>query len=134
MGERERTKGGLGRGASRRELRRGGTGPGQVDQPGSETPDLASLYVSLAPKLERSMRREVGASEGLIEEACQFAWAQLVRHLAGVNPDAALAWLVRTAVREACRMTRNGIREPSLEAVLESAGDTALPPAPVGPE
>jgi DNA-directed RNA polymerase specialized sigma24 family protein len=41
-----------------------------------------------------------------------------------------LAWLARTASREAFRLIRRGTRELSLDALLEAAGDCALPPAP----
>ena len=53
-----------------------------------------------------------------------------MRHCASVRRETALAWLARTAEREAFRLARRELRELSLDAALELAGDTGAGPAP----
>jgi RNA polymerase sigma factor (sigma-70 family) len=91
--------------------------------------DLSVLYTSLAGKLVHTIRREFDAPEVVVEDACQFAWAQLARPGQAVRGDAAFAWLTRTASREAFRLIRRDAREMSLEGVLEAEGDCMLPPS-----
>jgi RNA polymerase sigma factor (sigma-70 family) len=99
--------------------------------------DIDELYTSLADRLERLVRVDVRASDALIEDACQFAWIRLVHHRHRVNREAALSWLVRTAVREAFKLIRRESRELSLDGAIESAGEGGLSSAGVlvpGPE
>jgi RNA polymerase sigma factor (sigma-70 family) len=96
--------------------------------------DLGELYRSLATRLERIVRRDVRAPEAVIEDACQFAWSGLLKHREGVRPEAALSWLVTTAVREALRLIRRDDRELSLEAAVELAGDAVVGARLPGPE
>src|SRR5581483_3463686 len=81
---------------------------------GSEL-DLGTLYDALSPRLWRIVRADVAAPEAIIEDACQFAWTRLVHHGARVKRETALAWLARTAVREAIRLTRRANREAPLD-------------------
>jgi RNA polymerase sigma factor (sigma-70 family) len=78
--------------------------------------DVDGLYRSLSRSLERVVRAVVHAPEPVIEEACQFAWSRLVHHRDRVRTETALAWLSRTAVREAFKVTRRAARELSLDA------------------
>jgi RNA polymerase sigma factor (sigma-70 family) len=91
------------------------------------TEDVGDLYRSLSARLENIVRRAVEAPDAVIEDACQLAWSGLVRHCARVRRDTALAWLARTAEREAVRLIRREGRELSLDATLELGGDVALP-------
>lgn len=69
-------------------------------------------------RLVRVVGTVVGASEALIEDACAFAWMQLV----GCQPEraTAFAWLRTVAIREAWRLSRVERREARLDA---PAGD-----------
>jgi RNA polymerase sigma factor (sigma-70 family) len=87
--------------------------------------DVAELYRDLSRPLERIVRAEIHAPDALIEEACQFAWARLVHHRATVRRKTALAWLARTAMREAIRLSGRGRRELSLDAELDELADIA---------
>lgn len=89
--------------------------------------DLGELYAALARRLEQIVRLDVHAREPVIEEACQFAWSALAYHQQRVRRDAALSWLATTAVHEAFKLIRRDARELSLDATLETAGETALP-------
>jgi RNA polymerase sigma factor (sigma-70 family) len=89
----------------------------------SERADPDELYRCLARSLQRIVRAGVRAPEAVIEEACQSAWTRLVYHQRRVGREAALAWLVTTATREALRLLRRGSRELPLdlaEAVADS--------------
>jgi RNA polymerase sigma factor (sigma-70 family) len=66
------------------------------------------------------------ASEPVVEDACQFAWDRLVHHRAHVNGETVFAWLARTAVREALKLSLREERLQSLDEVFELAGDAAI--------
>jgi RNA polymerase sigma factor (sigma-70 family) len=86
--------------------------------------DVAQLYATHAGRLCQTVRRGVRAPEPVIEDACQFAWSRLFHHRTRVQHEAALAWLVKTAVHEAYKLLRREGRELSLDALLEHAGET----------
>jgi RNA polymerase sigma factor (sigma-70 family) len=81
--------------------------------------DVAELYARLAERLQRIVSRDVGASEVVIEDACQVAWSRFLRHRDRVAREAALTWLVRTAIHEAWRMSRRQAREVGFDATEE---------------
>lgn len=88
------------------------------------TAEVAALYRSKSKWLEEIVRLGVRhASDPVVEDACQFAWDQLVDHLSGVKRETALGWLARTAIREARRLRRREELFPSLDAALELAGE-----------
>jgi RNA polymerase sigma factor (sigma-70 family) len=98
------------------------------------SPEIGELYRALSVRLERIVRCDVRASEAVIEDACQFAWSRLVHHAGRVRRETVLAWLARTAIREACRLSDREHRELSLEGQIELAGG-ALPSCDApGPE
>lgn len=67
----------------------------------------------------------------VIEDACQAAWARLVRHRHRFNDEDARGWLVRTAVHEAFRLCRRELREcPSNLALEDWWLDGDLPEVP----
>jgi RNA polymerase sigma factor (sigma-70 family) len=86
-----------------------------------ELGDVGDLYRSLSGSLERIVRHGVHAPEPVIEEACQVAWSRLVYHQHRVHRETALAWLSRTAVREAIRLVRRGSRELPLDSAESTA-------------
>jgi RNA polymerase sigma factor (sigma-70 family) len=81
--------------------------------------ELDRLYAELAERLESIVRHRVRAADALVEDACQFAWSQLVRHVGRVRSDCVLPWLAKTAVHEAFRLVRRDGRELSLELAAE---------------
>jgi RNA polymerase sigma factor (sigma-70 family) len=87
--------------------------------PPSAAPDLDGLYRSSAVRLAGIVRRELGAPEVVVEDACQSAWSKLLRHRQSVGRETAFSWLTTTAVREALRIVARTERELSLEAALE---------------
>lgn len=88
--------------------------------PGDATDGVADLYAGAAWSLRRLVASGVRAPEAVVEDACQVAWFRLVRDRERVGRDAAFGWLVRTATREAYRLTRREERDISLEALIDS--------------
>jgi len=92
--------------------------------------DVGDLYQAFAPRLQQIVRVDVRAPDALVEDACQFAWAALLRHAGRVRREAVLSWLATTAVHEAYKLIRRRDRDVS----LDDAGDLALRAAAPGPE
>jgi RNA polymerase sigma factor (sigma-70 family) len=88
--------------------------------------DEAELYDRHHRELIRTVSRHVNAGAALIEDACQHAWLQLLRH----QPDRAsvFPWLYVVAVHEAYRLSTLERRETHLEALApDSAWETFIP-------
>jgi RNA polymerase sigma factor (sigma-70 family) len=75
--------------------------------------DEGDLFRRLQPRLLRAVRREVTASEEVIEDACSFAWSQLLR--CQPRRDTVYGWLCKTAIREAWRLSRRERRDVRVE-------------------
>lgn len=88
--------------------------------------DEAGLFEAHHKQLVRIVAGSVNASRQTIEDACAFAWAQLLRY----QPDRrhVRAWLVRVATREAWRLTaeewRMGADEDAMERLAVCSTDT----------
>ena len=87
--------------------------------------EVGELYGSLADRLEQIVRLDVRASDAVIEDACQVAWFRLLHHRQRVHRETVMAWLARTAVREAFRSLRRDRRELSLDAAIEDGEELA---------
>jgi len=88
--------------------------------------DEADLYDRHHRELMRAVSRHVNAGAALIEDACQYAWLQLLRH----QPDRAsvFPWLYVVGVHEAYRLSTLERRELRLEALATgSAWETFIP-------
>jgi RNA polymerase sigma factor (sigma-70 family) len=96
--------------------------------------DIGELYGSLSGRLEQIVRLDVRASDAVIEDACQFAWCRLLDHGHRVHRETAMAWLARTAVREALKLVCRHRRELPLDAVLGDGTEPAWAIAPVTPD
>jgi RNA polymerase sigma factor (sigma-70 family) len=97
--------------------------------------DVGQLYGSLAARLEQIVRLDIRAPETVIEDACQVAWCRLLDHSDRVHRETVMAWLARTAEREAFRLLRRDRREVSLEAVVDDdGGPPEFAGAPATPE
>ena len=84
---------------------------------------IAVMYREHARELERRVARRARADPPTIEDACSFAWMQLITH-ASIDVDGpycgALAWLTRTAVHEAWRLQSRRARDELLGGVALS--------------
>ncbi|HET6507385.1 MAG TPA: sigma-70 family RNA polymerase sigma factor [Baekduia sp.] len=76
--------------------------------------DETQLYKTHSAALRAAVRRFVNADDAVIEDACSFAWLQLMRHQPDRGPTL-FAWLRTVAVREAWRLYQRDAREPSIE-------------------
>lgn len=70
------------------------------------------LYRRHATRLQRAVRSAIYGPDALIEDACSYAWLQLVR--AKPNP-ASFGWLYTVAIRQAWELSRRAIRECHLD-------------------
>jgi RNA polymerase sigma factor (sigma-70 family) len=88
----------------------GRTGPRPTP---SERGDEAALFLEHQRFLLRVTARRLGGSQDLAEDACAFAWLQLLR----CQPDreAVVGWLRVVARNEGYRLLRISRREPFLE-------------------
>jgi len=71
----------------------------------SSPPDAGVLFARYDRQLRDRVRGMVNTSEANIEDACMFAWVQLLRYELD-EVDAAYSWLSTVAVREAVRLDR----------------------------
>jgi len=93
-------------------------GPGHVSPARG---DEADLYRELQPRLVGLLRATLVVGAQTLEDACSFAWVQLISHQPQRGPDL-LGWLYVVARREALHQTRLERRTP----ILERAGDRHL--------
>lgn len=78
---------------------------------------IAALYRRHAGQLERRVARCAYSDPSTIEDACSFAWLQLLTHTAVElsTPGDALGWLRRTAIREVWRLDARRARDRVLD-------------------
>lgn len=79
--------------------------------------DEAQLYRDLSCQLLHAVRSSVIAPDAVIEDACSFAWLQLLR--CQPRRDAAFAWLTKVAIREGWRLAKQARRDHRLELLPE---------------
>jgi len=81
-----------------------GADPGGDEPPIRLRGDELDLFAQFNGELFRTIRRQVDTSHETVEDACAFAWVEFLR----IQPDRERnwrGWLVRTAQREAWRLT-----------------------------
>lgn len=76
--------------------------------------DEADLFAEHHDGLLRSVKRAVNAPEAMIEDACQFAWTQLIRTQPERGPRL-FGWLRTVAIHEAYRLSWSQRRDTALE-------------------
>lgn len=88
--------------------------PGPCALRGDET----ELFAEHDLPLRRAVRWAVSASDATIDDACSFAWLQLLR--CQPDRDSVFAWLRRVAIREAWRLSARDRRDAPLDALVPS--------------
>ena len=73
--------------------------------PESAASDTAALFSRYDRKLRDRVSAVVNTSQANIEDACMFAWVQLLRYELD-EVDAAYSWLTTVAIREAVKLDR----------------------------
>ncbi len=84
----------------------------------------AALFAMHATALERKVAARITTSRENVQDACAFAWQQLLTH--DVGADYALGWLIVVATREALRLDRRW-RAVAPLPVGEDGGERELP-------
>jgi RNA polymerase sigma factor (sigma-70 family) len=83
--------------------------------------DEAELFERYGERLVRLVRSRTGGSQQMAEDACSFAWIQLLRYQP--ERDSVFAWLRVVATREAVRLLKGQLRNAALdEDPVESPG------------
>ena len=70
--------------------------------------EIAAFYARHADRLQRIVAAHVNAPAQTIEDACQNAWATLLRREDVTLDERGAAWLATVAIREGWRLTRRG--------------------------
>ena len=92
--------------------------------------DEAALYRQHHKALLTAVARRVRLSSDLVEDACQTAWARLLRRQPDRRPEL-FGWLVTVAVHEAYHLTRREHRALSLDAATAEEDRDVTLAAPV---
>ena len=91
------------------------------ERPPQPRGDEAELYSRLRGPLERIVRGRVSGPQATVEDACSFAWEQLLCHQPA-RGESLLSWLSTVAIREGWRLVRIERRAtPAGPAQLEQA-------------
>jgi DNA-directed RNA polymerase specialized sigma24 family protein len=83
--------------------------------------DQGRLYEQHALALQAVVSCRVHTSPVNVEDACGFAWLQLVRR--GNRPASTFAWLCTIAIREALKLHRCAARTTGLDEVADATTD-----------
>lgn len=86
---------------------------------GARHDDDAQLFERHAPRLKHAVSRRVCTSAANVEDACGFAWLQLVR--CQPRRSTAFAWLCTTAIREAVKLHRRTSQTVALDRMTDAA-------------
>ena len=92
----------------------------------SQRGDEAQLFTIHAARLRSIVGRHVRTSQANLDDACAFAWLQMLRYQP--ERERLLAWLCRTAIREAIKLDRRAQRS----CELVEAGDADVRHADTG--
>src|SRR3954463_9837543 len=83
---------------------------------------ISGFYAKEAPGLVRAVMRAVDASPLTVEDACAYAWCQLVRRADDIRLGrSAFWWLYRVAVREAWKLSAVDTRHVPVGEATEFA-------------
>lgn len=85
----------------------------EVPQPRMLRGDEADLYRTHHAALHAAVRHAIFGSDEIIDDACSFAWLQLMRHQP--KRDTIFAWLRTVAIRHAWQLAERDAREHTLE-------------------
>lgn len=77
---------------------------------------IAGFYAQKADELRRAVRHAISGPEAMIEDACSYAWYQILRSEGIALDHRGFAWLYVVAIREAYRLSERARREPALGA------------------
>src|SRR5690242_8801604 len=75
-----------------------------VREPARPRGDEERLYIAYANRLRRTVTANVNTSAVNIQDACSFAWLQLVAK--DPRRETVFGWLAKVAIREAIRLDR----------------------------
>ena len=105
----------------------------QADGDGDEPPlrfrgDEADLFLAFNPELKTVIAKLVrGLGQADIEDACGFAWVQFFRYQPSREHQSWQGWLVKTAQREAWKLSARRREERSMHVLDDGDGREFVP-------
>ena len=93
---------------------------------------ISDLFRSEQATVERRVARKANVPAATIEDACSYAWTQLVAHTeVNLTPTwQVLGWLTTVAAREAWRLADRSARTEALDTIGGEVATAAQMPAP----
>jgi DNA-directed RNA polymerase specialized sigma24 family protein len=93
-----------------------------VKRPSADRDSARELFAEHATELRAAVRAAVHTSEANVDDACAFAWLQLVRYQPQRDGNGAVfPWLLTAATREAVKLDRRARRWADLQQLAEAA-------------
>jgi RNA polymerase sigma factor (sigma-70 family) len=90
--------------------------------------ELDRFFAAHTDRVRRAVTRHThGVCDATIEDACQTAWAKLVRRIDVTLDERGLSWLVTVAIHEAHDLAKRERTEVLAGAFLPAASDAELP-------
>ncbi|MFL5844331.1 MAG: RNA polymerase sigma factor [Solirubrobacteraceae bacterium] len=77
----------------------------------SRRDQIAEFYALKAAEHQRAIRRAITGPEALIEDACSYAWTQLLTHPEVALDDSGFRWLYVVAWNEGVKLSTRARRE-----------------------
>jgi len=88
--------------------------------------EIAAFYARYASPLQRIVSTKVNAPAQTIEDACQNAWATLLRREDVTLDERGAAWLATVAIHEGWRLMRRGeVPAGAMRSGMPEAGELA---------
>src|SRR5512133_825222 len=98
------------------------TPPGR-SHPGVRTQLISDFYAAQAKRLRAKVANKTGAPAEVVADACQVAWAILLRRPDISLDGRGLSWLTAVAVHEVYRQWRHRARNLPMGALSLGTGD-----------
>lgn len=91
----------------------------------SRNDDIAAFYTRKAAELQRAIRRAMCGPDVRVEDACSYAWCQLLSHDEVSLDDRGFRWLYVVALHEGYRLGDRARREAMIDSIERLAGPEA---------
>ncbi|MGH2714670.1 MAG: RNA polymerase sigma factor [Thermoleophilaceae bacterium] len=92
--------------------------------------EIAAFYARYASRLQRIVSTKVNAPTQTIEDACQNAWATLLRREDVTLDERGAAWLTTVAIHEGWRLMRRGeVPAGAMRSGMPQVGELPEPAA-----
>lgn len=94
----------------------------------SRTEAIEALYAAKSTELHHAVRRAVNIPEDLVEDACSYAWCQLIANERIAAETTSFGWLYVVALRQGYVLSGRLRREPAVGLPTELPQQTLATP------